>query len=239
MSLILDALRKSEAERQRGQAPGLFTPMTPLPMRRRRLALAPWLIGLALLVALALAWALLRETSLPRSDGPADSVATAAPAPNETAVGAPIAASGPPAAAALPTAAAGLPTAAAALPTAAAPATIPIATNATPPAPIPSAPAALPPPLPAPPVASAADNAVAVEDYLPRLSELDAAQRGSLPPLKLSMHVWSEQPERRIAIIDGQRIGEGANLGGAVVAEIRRDGVVLDLAGRRYLLPRP
>lgn len=225
MSLILDALRKSEAERQRGQAPGLFTPMTPLPMRRRRLSLTPWLIGLALLVVLALAWALLRETSLPRSDGPADSVATAAPAPNETAVGAPIAAPGPPAAAALPTAAA--------------PATIPITTNATPPAPTPSAPAALPPPLPAPPVAVAADNAVAVEDYLPRLSELDAAQRGSLPPLKLSMHVWSEQPERRIAIIDGQRIGEGANLGGAVVAEIRRDGVVLVLAGRRYLLPRP
>ena len=225
MSLILDALRKSEAERQRGQAPGLFTPMTPLPTRRRRLALAPWLIGLALLVALALAWALLRDTSPLRSDEPADSVATAAQAPEEAAANAPIAPTSVPEDVAPPTAAP--------------PATMPMAFNAPLPAPATPAPAALPQPLPAPPVAVAADNAVPVEDYLPRLSELDAAQRGNLPPLKLSMHVWSEQPERRIAIIDGQRIGEGANLGGAVVAEIRRDGVVLDLGGRRYLLPRP
>ena len=43
----------------------------------------------------------------------------------------------------------------------------------------------------------------------------------------------------RFAIVDGQRIVEGTQLGGAVVTQIRRDGVELDVNGRRVLLPRP
>ena len=38
MSLILEALRRSEAERQRGKAPGLFVEQQALARRRRRQA---------------------------------------------------------------------------------------------------------------------------------------------------------------------------------------------------------
>jgi hypothetical protein len=43
MSLILDALRKSEAERRRGQAPSLYSQAPQLTTRRR----PPWHILLA------------------------------------------------------------------------------------------------------------------------------------------------------------------------------------------------
>ena len=74
---------------------------------------------------------------------------------------------------------------------------------------------------------------------LPTLAMLDPSERAALPPLKLSMHVWSEAPNARLAIIDGQRVMEGSAIGESIVAEIRRDGVVLEVHGRRFLLPRP
>src|SRR5436190_14453364 len=55
MSLILDALRKSEAERRRGQAPSLYAD-TPAPTSPLRPAWMPWLPaagGILLLVAAA------------------------------------------------------------------------------------------------------------------------------------------------------------------------------------------
>jgi general secretion pathway protein B len=97
------------------------------------------------------------------------------------------------------------------------------------------APIPLPPPSPPPAVAGAA----AGEPPLPGLGSLSAQERATLPPLKLSMHVWSAEPARRFAIVDGQRVTEGGLLGGGTVAEIRRDGVVVALGDRRLLLPRP
>jgi general secretion pathway protein B len=96
----------------------------------------------------------------------------------------------------------------------------------------------------APAPAAAAIDATPVtaapdEDALPTLAILSPGERAALPALKLSMHVWNETPARRFAIVDGQRIVEGAQLGGAVVTQIRRDGVELDVNGRRVLLPRP
>src|SRR6188768_1872032 len=55
MSLILDALRKSEAERRRGQAPSLYAD-TPAPSTPLRPAWLPWLPvagGILLLVVVA------------------------------------------------------------------------------------------------------------------------------------------------------------------------------------------
>ena len=71
------------------------------------------------------------------------------------------------------------------------------------------------------------------------LSELPTEQRQQLPTLKLSMHVYSPEPSKRFAIIDGQRVNEGSVLGTAVVEQIRQDGVVLSVQGQSYLLPRP
>ena len=103
----------------------------------------------------------------------------------------------------------------------------------TPEAPEPVA-ATAPEPTP-PPAAEPAPQ----PEYVPTLASLSATERAALPPLKVSMFVWSPEPARRFAIVDGQRIGEGALLAGGTVAEIRSDGVVIELAGRRLLLPRP
>lgn len=224
MSLILDALRKSEAERQRGQAPNLYAGI-PAPVRRR--APPAWLwpaLAIAVLAALLL-WQLWPRTEptaapFPRPSASA-SVGTATapkPAPSQPAI------------AAQPAAAVSTPA--------------PPLIVAAPPAPMAKPATELPTAQPTPPATSESQAATADASdddsaLLPRLADMPSETRAVLPPLKLSMHVWSERPEGRFAIIDGQRVGEGSRVGAAVVQEIRRNGVVLDIDGRAYWLPRP
>jgi general secretion pathway protein B len=250
MSLILDALRKSEAERRRGQAPGLHTGM-PLPPAPRASAWrhAPILAGGALVLV---AVALLLARGQP-SDDARGAVATTGVAPaarNEDALpddGAEEVA--PPPRVAPPVGAAGPPAPPPLAPPASSPVSAPTVAAVPRPAPVPvvAAPPAIPavaaaaptpPPVAGPAIAVAAPAAPA-EDPLPTLAILPPGERATLPALKLSMHVWNESPARRFAIVDGQRIVEGAQLGSAVVTQIRRDGVELDVNGRRVLLPRP
>ena len=61
----------------------------------------------------------------------------------------------------------------------------------------------------------------------------------TLPPLKLSMHVYAEDPVQRFVILDGRRLGEGAALAeGVFVQSIRRDGLVVSVRGQAYWLAR-
>ena len=90
------------------------------------------------------------------------------------------------------------------------------------------------PALPAPAPTDDSDS-----ESLPSIAVLSASERASLPPLKLSMHVWNSEPGKRFAIIDGQRVTEGSTVGACIIEQIRRDGVVLNISGRRVLLPRP
>jgi general secretion pathway protein B len=77
-------------------------------------------------------------------------------------------------------------------------------------------------------------------EALPGLRDLSADERAALPPLKLSMHVFADEPAGRFVLIDGRRYTEGMAIAqGLVLHEIRRDGVVLELHGRRFLLSRP
>ena len=55
MSLILEALRKSEAERRRGEAPDLRVELPPPPPPKRRASVLAWLAG-GLAVAVLMAW---------------------------------------------------------------------------------------------------------------------------------------------------------------------------------------
>ncbi len=252
MSLILEALRKSEAERRRGQSPDLYG-ATPLAASPRREGFRQWPViagGLLVLVAVALLfWPQSRQPTSETSaqvtvaagtlDADIDT-ATAhageahAPAPNAPTYPTPhdasapmaadpalrpsqVPAAAPPPAPPTPRQSAAGPDAAAATPAAGPPETLPPAIA-----------------VPAPP-----EPALPPADILPSLATLSAGERAALPPLKLSVHVWNSDPTQRFAIVDGQRIIEGAALGNAVVAEIRRDGIVLDVNGRRVLLPRP
>jgi general secretion pathway protein B len=65
------------------------------------------------------------------------------------------------------------------------------------------------------------------------LSELDAGSRKQLPALKMSMHMWNQDEDRRFVILDGQRLGEGDLVGEAQIESITREGVILNWQGAR------
>lgn len=213
MSLILEALRKSEAERRRDRAPDLRLELPPVP-RRRAPAARPllWLGAIALAVLALALWLALR--------GRAPVVASTPPA---TAPAARPAAETPPLAAPLPQVVTRPAPASTTIPIAATPAAPIAAARPSPPAPTPVAP---PPPAPAPTPASA-------PDAIP-----DIAGTG-LPPVKLSMHMWDADPARRFVILDGQRMGEGDRFGPLTVVAIDRKGVVIERDGIRARIPLP
>ncbi len=234
MSLILDALRKSEAARRRSEAPDLFspTPQAHVPVRARP-AWPLWaMAGFGLVSSAIAAWMLLhRPVQEVAAARPADPVVADAPA-------------SPPAPASAPTTPATLPV----IPTAPPPtaSTTPAAAPAVAPAPAPAASPTLPPvttapaPLPAPPPAPPSPKPPPVPptgDRATALADLDADVRRQLPPLKLSMHLWNDDPQRRFVILDGQRLREGDTLGELVVERIDRDDVVLSWRGARLRLP--
>jgi general secretion pathway protein B len=246
MSLILEALRKSESERQQARPPGLMTPAL-APVRRWG-GLWLLLVGLPLLLLVGAAgWWLGSDggpPTAPASSAPAAAPSSAAetgigretpaPAANSPETGS-IAKSGPTPAASLPA------------PDPAPPAAPPPAASRSDTAPpdiavvAEPAPAAAPP-APAPPASDNRHAAAPVEqlEILPSLAAVPAARRERLPPLRLSMHVFDGEPAQRFVLIDGRRFGQGEPIeSGIEVDEIRRDGVVLAIDGGRYLLQRP
>lgn len=219
MSLILDALKKSEAERQRGQTPNL---LSPLPSASREMQAntksgLPWLIvALLFIVILVIGFFYLKEKN---QDSPVVMPAPATELSQPTTTTQPTTTE--PAVAAAPISA---PVEKPDLPISNA--TAPVTTNpASAPAPVAEPPPNIVEPEPAARIAS--------------LSEMSTEQRQQLPTLKLSMHVYSTDASKRFAIIDGQRVNEGSVLANAVIEQIRQDGVVLSVQGQTYLLPRP
>lgn len=218
MSLILDALKKSEAERQRGQVPNVLSPLPSAPsqIQARKTTPWPWLIVVAVLsAALLIGYIKTRpvetetpvEAAVPENQTPPQADASA----SQNIVATP----SPPPAKHAP-----------------APIENPSVPAAETTAPAPEAPHTAPE-LPQ------ASLETSTEPRIAGMSEMPVDQRQQLPALKLSMHVYSSEPGKRFAIIDGQRVNEGSVLGSAVVEEIRQDGVVLSVQGQSYLLPRP
>lgn len=238
MSLILEALRKSEAERQRGRMPDLHAELPPLaPSRPARNPTWPWMAAGVLLLAGGLAaWSMLGARDATPSDGaavrampavardampPVPHLQSSAPPEGAHAItrepadtSAPIA---PRRQDAPPTTATRIPPPPA--PTATTVATVPAL------APPPAPPASLPP------------SPVADGGAVMTLADLAPAQRKALPPLRLSMHMWNDDPSQRFVILDGARVGEGDRVGDAVVRAITRDGVLLDWQGRALKVP--
>ncbi|MBS3958134.1 MAG: general secretion pathway protein GspB [Xanthomonadaceae bacterium] len=245
MSLILEALRRSEAQRRRGSPPGLHSATTDVPPPRSgsRRAVLALLAGLGLLlVLLAVHRASAPDTAgtAPAPETPVMPTGTASPAtPPRPAAPAP---APPPAmVGALPPAATALAREldAGAMPVppteAAVPAPAPTPTPT--PAPAPAPPASMPA-VSAPPPAAMPAGPAAAGDALP-LDRLDAASRAMLPPLRVSMHVYDPDPARRFVLVDGRRVREGETLApGLQLVAIEQDGLRLDWRGRLLHLPR-
>jgi len=82
-------------------------------------------------------------------------------------------------------------------------------------------------------------SAVAARDLYPTLQEVRASGSTDLPELHLDIHVYSGNPEDRFVFINMSKLREGSRLSeGPVVTEITLDGVVLSHLGQQFLLPR-
>ncbi|MUV14039.1 general secretion pathway protein GspB [Noviluteimonas gilva] len=219
MSLILEALRKSEAERRRAVVPDLLAePAIAAPVATSTPQRWPWIAG-GLAIAASLAWFAMRDrvpapiSVVPAADVPVvEQPASATPADTQRAAPAlrrPIVVA-PPA------------------PAKPAPAADVAIADAPPPA-LQPPPRLEPKPAPAPPPVAL--------DTTERVSDLGSEDRKQLPPLKLSMHMWNDVAAQRFVIIDGTRLRVGDRLGALVVADILPDGVLLDWNGRPLKLP--
>ena len=73
----------------------------------------------------------------------------------------------------------------------------------------------------------------------PLIYELPLATRQILPPLKVTMQVYHQDPALRFAIIDGKRVNENGVVGNELnLIEIQRDAMLFEYRGTRFLLPR-
>ena len=233
MSFILDALKKSESERQRQAGPALLEARIVRPSRRPPV----WAIAVGLLLLInfgVVAWLLAHSgTSAPTSHSPP--AATPAPSIAAPATASLPATAGPATAAPAP----GLPASAAPDSTAAAPRAI--------------SPATAPPAPSGPTVAADTAGSVNPADLEPAIapaagSSASAASAnlrhyaelaGTLPPLRLDLHVYAANPADRYAFINMRKVREGdVTPEGVRVSQITREGVVLDYQGTEFLLGR-
>jgi general secretion pathway protein B len=244
MSYILDALKRADAERERGAVPGLHTQQVTTPASpgangtRNRLWLAAAALALGGIVAglwlgqkpagtvrLAALESAVAPPPLPRP----------APTPALAPLPLPLPASPPGVAQA---------GAAASLPPAVSPAVPKVVSRPAPPAPpAPAAARALPPRPRLDPVgkaspaqpAPAAQAASAVSAAIPLLGDLSEDIRRQIPPLAISGAVYSKNPGQRLLLVNNQVLGQGALAApGVSVEEIREKSSVLSFRGTRF-----
>jgi general secretion pathway protein B len=226
MSFILDALKKSEIERQRQSVPGL---MDATPVRRRN-RLPVWAIALGVLLGINL---LVLTFVLTRKSAPATH--TSQSAQTAQTGSAPEVGAEPPKhfspldpapvfAPEIPVAALGSqssvqPPSSGAL-TAVGPAAVHRVHHTD-------------------PLLTDPDGGTESQEFLPSISEISLTGSQALPELHLDVHVYATKPSERFVYINMRKYHEGATLQeGPAVERIRRDGVVLNYQGLRFILPR-
>jgi general secretion pathway protein B len=89
------------------------------------------------------------------------------------------------------------------------------------------------------PVLTDADGGADSGEILPSISEISLTGAQALPELHLDVHVYATDPADRFVYINMRKYHEGSVLQeGPRIELIRRDGVVLNFQGLRFLLPR-
>ena len=228
MSFILDALRKSDSERQQQAEPGLASTMQRREPNRRGFWIPLLVIGA--LAVNALGWLLLRD----------DDPVAIPPTPAETATRS------------LRKEPAPLPVPPPAQPSTPATVTEPVAKNSPPqlstpraaPAPVEAAQPATPD-LPTPPArtrvspTAAAPSPTTNEASLPSFEQLLVAGVISSRQLHLDIHVFAPESAKRFVFINMSKYREGQQLDeGPVLETITETGVILTENGQRFTLKR-
>ena len=257
MSFILDALKKSETDRQRQNGPALFE-VRVAPTRDK---LPLWAVGLGVLLAVNLvivAWVLLHRPAAPEVVSPPVTAVQPTPPPSYPAPAVPPAPNTVPVSGAPPTA----PVAQTAGMTQPPPSTEALqAAGSTPP----QMGASTQPPQGAAtaPVAGTeqqGDNKVNPDDYAPATDPqpqpfgnhvsrgtvsgvplyADIASTNHLPTLRLDLHVYAANPQERFVMINMHKLHEGDALPteGVRVESITPYGAVLSHDGTKFVLPR-
>jgi len=225
MSFILDALKKSEIERQRQSMPGLID--APAALRRGRLPLWAILLGCLLAINIViLIFVLLRNGTPAVASTPARHPDTAAPADAKSPAiddhFSPLSQA--------PVYAPEIP-----VPAAESSSIAPAAAQVAPQVAQRAAPHTFRRPDPVLIDAPADDN----EELLPSINEINLTGAQALPELHLDVHVYATKPADRFVYINMRKYREGNTLQeGPVLERIRRDGVVLNYQGVRFVLPR-
>lgn len=215
MSFILDALRKSDAQRRRGAAPALLTPQAaPVTLERSRSfyygLLAVALVGAGIALGSLRPWhaeqpVAATQGAMPREPGPTQSAPVAAPAQQEMARGAQ-----PPAP----------------------------KEKSSPPAQLVSTPAATKRQRAV--HASAAADARPPGDAVPArkvaaFAELPVAIQEEIPSLSISAHAYSPTPRERLIGINDRVLREGEHAApGLLLEQITPDGMVMSYKGYRF-----
>ena len=246
MSFILDALKKSELERQRQSMPGMM--QMPAPPRRRGIPVWVWVLAGLLLINVGILMVLLLRdgsSSTPRTAASATApAARELPARNAHPLPEPEAAS--------PETQAGnaehsahpadhfspldnQPVYAPEIPvqedSAAASSSSSAGSTAERAAPTPRAAHRSDPVL--------NDEPPEDQEMLPSINELNLTGKQTLPDINIDVHVYASRPADRFVYINMRKYREGAVLQeGPTLERIRRDGVVLNYNGLRFLVPR-
>lgn len=234
MSFILDALKKSESDRQRQSGPALFEVKVTPPRPR----FPYWALALAALLVVNImvgAWVFLRPAP------PAQTAAQDAATPDGAA-----AQTAPPQTVAAPTHAAA---AAAAAPVPAPPSTSRAQGSTRPPEPVLSnsepKDAALNPDDYEPAVAAGKQNQdqagthvrSGTESGLKSYTDAASSPDAHLPALRVDLHVYAAKPEERFVLINMHRLREGEALPeGVRVESITPEGVVVSYHGTKFIL---
>jgi general secretion pathway protein B len=226
MSFILDALKKSESDRQRQTGPALYEVRVAPP----RAGLPLWAVAIAALLAVNLGivlWMLLRSNA--RDAAAVQPAAAVAAAPLAAPAAAPVAAASP---APVMTA-----------PPAAMPAPAPTLSQA--PASEPAVGAQEPqnPQDFAPAQESSSPGSMHVRRTsaagVPLYQDAAATPGTQIPQLHLDFHMYAPQPQDRFVMINMHKLREGESLPeGVHVNSITPEGAVLSYNGQTFMLPR-
>lgn len=75
---------------------------------------------------------------------------------------------------------------------------------------------------------------------LPTIHELGYGIRRELPKMNMSMLVYAKDPQRRFALVNGKRYVPGGEAieGKVLVVDVLPEGLVCEINGQRFLLPR-
>lgn len=242
MSIILDALKKSERERQAGQVPGMSAVVSDSVSERPQWIL--WLgVVLVVLNVGGIGYWLYREHSAPKA---VSSYANATPIDlavpqKEPMTSGPALQAQPPLADATP----------------------PLTPIQVPPPPEPvqqrpmvPMPERLMPPANPAPLAQEEDPVDAeleaegvtksetlttnrVGSGLPMINDMPEAFRSRIPSFRITMFAYAENPQERFVIVNMKKLVAGDVLpGGVLLIEIRAENLVGELDGQKFLIPR-